>query len=202
MLKKCKVVMLPTNEKANSLKGYLDLDLLFKFQKEYKTISAEKNITGHFHLYFLSDDKIEKGDWLYNHYSSKAVKFSGEPNHFLLDKNCKKIIATTDTSLFTHQRETPSLPERVFYLPQPSQQFIEKYIEEYNKDNIFTDVMIEYENNNLKINPKDNTITIKRIKDNWNKEEVIEICKKVERFINENKSTYTEIPNWWLEENI
>ena len=42
----------------------------------------------------------------------------------------REVLATTDTSLYIHQKETISLPERVFYLPQPSQQFIQKYIEE------------------------------------------------------------------------
>ena len=90
----------------------------------------------------------------------------------------REVLATTDESL---------------NLPQPSQQFIQKYIEEYNRGNIITDVLVEYElisneeyflntinpdenvpyfDENLKINSKDNTITIKKVKDNWNREEV------------------------------
>ena len=75
-------------------------------------------------------------------------------------------------------------------LPQPSQQFIEKYIESYNKGEIITDVLVEYDEvydinhytenfnyntislkeekinfrYNLKVNPKDNTITINLVK--------------------------------------
>ena len=30
----------------------------------------------------------------------------------------------------------------------------------------------------LKVNPKDNTITIKKVKESWNREEAIELCKK------------------------
>jgi ketol-acid reductoisomerase len=107
-------------------------------------------------------------------------------------------------------------------LPQPSQQFIEKYIECYNKGKVITDVLVEqgidkitmactcaeneetfdcvysytdaelnsccqkrfpngeYWNKTfkLKVNPKDNTITIKKLKDSWNREEVINILYK------------------------
>ena len=78
----------------------------------------------------------------------------------------REVLATTDDSL---------------RLPQPSQQFIQKYIEEYNRGNIITDVLVEYElisneeyflntinpdddvpyfDENLKINPKDNSLNI------------------------------------------
>ena len=105
----------------------------------------------------------------------------------------REVLATTDTSLYIHQKETISLPERVFFLPQPSEQFIQKYIEEYNRGNIITDVLVEYElisneeyflntinpdenvpyfDEDLKINPKYNTISIKKVKDSYTKEEV------------------------------
>ena len=82
----------------------------------------------------------------------------------------EKIIATTDISLV-----------KEYNLPQPSQQFIQKYIEEYNRGNIITDVLVEYElisneeyflntinpdddvpyfDENLKINPKNNSLNI------------------------------------------
>ena len=105
----------------------------------------------------------------------------------------REVLATTDTSLYIHQKETISLPERVFYLPQPSQQFIQKYIEEYNKGNIITNVLVEYEyllNDMgvipywcLKINPKDNTITIRKVKENYTKEELAQILEKFISFI-------------------
>jgi hypothetical protein len=62
------------------------------------------------------------------------------------------------------------------YISRPSQQFIE-YIEAYNKGEIITDVLVEYHSiintrnteryqvQTLKMNPRDNTITIKKLKD-------------------------------------
>lgn len=64
----------------------------------------------------------------------------------------KKIIATTDESLYF--KDTNKNPKQYMgsyismslgeNLPQPSQQFIQKYIGEYNKGNIITDVLVEY----------------------------------------------------------
>ena len=99
----------------------------------------------------------------------------------------REVLATTDTSLMIEGK----LWKTTTNSPQPSQQFIEKYIESYNKVEVITDVLVEYElhiehngriNNEtkmyetLKINP-DNTINIKLSKDSWNKEEVIKLCK-------------------------
>lgn len=104
-------------------------------------------------------------------------------------------------------------------IPHPSQSFIEKFVEEYNKGNVITEVMVEYEysyrkNDDgedigfpvheplvLKINPKDNTITIRKIKDSWSREEVIELLhKRMEYTFGEDydKSTTDK----WIEENL
>ena len=86
----------------------------------------------------------------------------------------EKIIATTDISLV-----------KEYNLPEPSQSFIQKYIEEYNRGNIITDVLVEYgiiyegrsydlyNPDKLKVNLKNNTITIKKVKDSWNREEIL-----------------------------
>ena len=55
MFKKCKVVMLPTNEKANAL-WWSGHKLYVKGPED--SSRGELN-----HLYFLSDDEIKEGDW-------------------------------------------------------------------------------------------------------------------------------------------
>jgi hypothetical protein len=97
-------------------------------------------------------------------------------------------------------------------LPQPSQQFIEKYIECYNKDEIITDVLVEYNSSNdsldyggvyipssLKINPKDNTITIKKLKESWTREEVVILLNKLNHTLNIGSDLTLE---QWIEENL
>ena len=76
--------------------------------------------------------------------------------------------------------------ECVCIYPHPSPDFVKKWVDEANEDNIITDVLIEYEyllNDNtvipywkLKVNPKDNTITIRKVKENFTKNEVISLC--------------------------
>ena len=210
--KREQVVMLPTNNTVNALKGYSDKSLLFKYSPEYKSIPAEIKFVSYFHLYIISDDEIKKGDWKY----CTNKKMFGQDLATTI--HTKKIIATTDRSL---QINTFYKVTGVFDggLPQPSQQFIEKYIEEYNKGNIITDVLVEYETlkttannkhfgeghiysitNKLKINPKDNTITIKKLKDSWNREEVSNLIKL---FANNYQYASNDIGyNKWIEENL
>ena len=149
----------------------------------------------------------------------------------------REVLATTDTSLlidtYINQGDTvkgdliikrnsdytTGLKGRI-NLPQPSQQFIQKFVEEYNKGNIITDVLVEYElisneeyfgntvnpdddvpyfDERLKINPKDNTITIKKVKDSYTKEEVENLIYTAMK-----DRCYTTIAEWkkWIEENL
>ena len=218
--KRAKVVMLPTNKpsKLGDLATYQGKSLA-KVIKEGVNL---KNTTVQFwNLYIISDDEIKEGDYYIIDDIPELLKNNGLK---FIDDYCKKVIATTDTSLYTHQKETVSLPERVFYLPQPSQQFIQKYIEEYNKGNVITDVLVEYESdfnscfctkdicngNNcpkkLKINPKDNTITIKKVKDSYTREEVVKLlvdcCGEVSCEDGKLLGKSPEELYKWIEENL
>ena len=254
--KKGKVVMLPTNERVVNTKEYqllLSNSLFWTSKIEIErydegwfflknssnpnscaiTIPNVENFK-HQHLYIISDDKIKEGDWCINTGGNIKDSFPFRVTKEVMNnKFIKKIIATTDTSLYIHQKETFYLPERVFYLPQPSQQFIQKFVEEYNKGREIKEVLVEYEDiiynpekdreyqsndriniedcdkqTRLKINPKDNTITIKIVKDNWNREEVIELCKQA--FIDgtyaggfgPNEKTIDSETEKWIEENL
>lgn len=187
------------------------------------------------HLYIISDDEIKEGDWCLidgNKIGKRTNKqtypdctdgeshlcyyyiINGEERSYHVS-HCKKIITTTDTSLKPSCTCTESAAiycgsKCQISLPQPSQQFIEKYIEEYNKGKKITDVMVEYENIialdghtvigiELKINPKDNTITIKKVKDSWNREEVVELLNKLNNTLNIGSDLTLE---QWIRENL
>ena len=103
----------------------------------------------------------------------------------------------------------------MYFLPKPSQSFIEKYIEKYNKGEQITDVLVEYwahteEHPQLKINPKDNTITIKPVKDSWNREEVVQLASNAFRAGHARGfSGYPMTENWtkqtlddWIKQNL
>lgn len=221
--KKCQVVMLSTNEKANiyyltaKSKEFKDL----RYSKEKMPIILDSE---NFHIYILSDDEIKEGDWFinFNNIPTKFSETNGGTSKYIKD-NCLKIIATTDESLLFKLGGLYPVS-----LPQPSQSFIEKYVESYNKGMIITNVMIEYEEydngyliqsmeayetalincrdieQRLKINPKDNTITIKRVKNSWNKEEVRDLLDNLWDYVmdnNHNKSNSKEY-NKWIEQNL
>ncbi len=198
--KRAKVIMLETNQQSSMFSIDNILYKYYKAQQNVENINVKNQ-----HLYIISDDEIKEGDWFIditlNNYGElyQSVGCSnnkGYENWIKSTKNiikepktqCKKIIATTNTSLFPklHIGEIvdKSYPKEFYnILPQPSQQFIEKYIESYNKSEIITDVLVEYEylldDNTVvpywkfKVNPKNNTITIKKVKDSYTKEEVL-----------------------------
>ena len=212
--KKVKGVMLPTNEpsKIGNLATYQKRSLAKVIKEGINPIGSTVQF---WNLYIISDDEIkENNTHFYNPHSGQLHISENHTDYIAINKNgCKKVIATTDTSLD---------------LPQPSQQFIQKYIEEYNRGNIITDILVEYElisneeyfgntinpdddvpyfDERLKINSKDNTITIKKVKDSYSREEVIEFGNKVREYC---KNTYKEDSlhkvffEWdkWIEENL
>ena len=82
-----------------------------------------------FHLYFVDDSEINEGDWYYWPVTRSVLRFKmteierkGDNPH--PSKDCKKVIATTDSSLeVTNDKDSVLLNN----LPQPSQSFIEEY---------------------------------------------------------------------------
>ena len=190
-----KVTILPANEvkgdfsKERIYPCLLKYSWMFDEEETGKLIYSDSNIrtpTQLQHLYIISDDEIKEGDWFIDLKDNTIWQNKAKENmRKSIFPECKKIISTTDSSLSQTSRAE---------IPQPSDSFIKKYIEEYNKGNIITDVLVEYncgdshcslfgcqkylgcKNESIqtvKINPKDNTITIKKVKDSWNREEIL-----------------------------
>lgn len=206
------IVMLSTNKASNLMLCGNDLLCCPTTQDNYNFVRTHGNVKEQ-HLYILSDDEIEEGDWFIN----LANNTINQATDWIYVSTCKKIIATTDTSLILHDNSknnkcfgTQLSGKCSHVLPLIPTSFIQYFIEQYNKGNIITHVNIEYEeytNNtltgldidsmiyNLKIN-SDNTINIKTIKDSYSRDEVIKIVKK---FFNE-----ALIPGQdkWIEQNL
>lgn len=187
--------MLPTDEKAIIHLYLYRLSLRDKPLTTYQ-MNGNSQISYAQHLYILSDEEIKEGDWRLVNVSIVKDKEEWIVTNKSGFKDIQyKIIATTDTSLWEHDDTVP-YPKTRPALPQPSSQFIQKFIEEYNAGRPITKVMVEYENvqiypqsgrdfqgneiyeDRLKINLKDNTITIRKVKDTWNREEIISLIKK------------------------
>lgn len=203
MWKKCKIVMLPTNEKAKmgdlalSKTGVLNIVKNTDWLNLYQPIKQE--------LYFLSNEKIKEGDWYYNTVRKEVMlcesKIEEESNK-LFPQYAKKVIATTNNSL--------NLP----FIPQS---FIIKYIEEYNKGNKIQWVMVDYEeytettykygiDSSMYIcTPKvdeNNYITITKVKDSWNREEVIKLIKEYHASFATYPTMNLGLRDKWIEDNL
>ena len=195
------------------------------FLEDNKGIVKTKNKNGH--LYVLSDDEIKEGDWCYDLKNNCTLQAKSSYEGMRI----KKIIATTALlKIEINGNRGNLLPDVSFdiNLPQPSQQFIQKYIEEYNKGREIKEVLVEYElisneeyflntinpdddvpyfDENLKINPKYNTITIKIVKDCYTREEVIEFGNKVKEYCKDGwklDSLHRVFFEWdkWVEETL
>jgi len=219
------VVMLPTKKAENCL--ILLSILKLEYHKQYFTKEYLQHIYAKaFHLYFLSQGEIKEGDWvLWSHGNSlqqvkelnvhnNTVEFKDERYSGYLS-SCKKIIATTDSSL-THEIFIEGMPAQV-PLPKPTQSFLEVFVKEYNKGNQIEKVMVEYENDYEQVVPmgalcgqklkikKDNTITIREVKSSWSREEVIELFNKLEqersRYYPEDARDIVPLDSW-IEQNL
>lgn len=186
MKKSAQVVMLPTNEKANIWLDNFGTGL-------YNCPTGATGVI-YQHLYILSDEKIKEGDWVYDVCDGIVkVEHEYQLSYIMVFKiDCKKIIATTDRSLEVVSKGINPVYEK---LPQPSTSFLEKFVEEYNKGNVITEVLVEYNepiteipkpykpysevehlDSTLKVS-KDNTININMPKDSWSREEMLNLLE-------------------------
>ncbi len=199
-----KVVMLPTEKES---------DIGLYNGKLYNSSSGSKTDDWINHnIHFLSNEEIKVG------YTGKAVATVKDDTriHYLVDVlvtekgqcycsgdkkfsfeyySIRAVIATTDNNLIvidkiSNGKESGRLIETL--LPQPSESFVEKFVEKYNFNEQITGALVQYydyieededwDDNigaiphdihicKLKIDPKNNTITTKPVKNSWNKEE-------------------------------
>lgn len=211
MYRNCQIIMLSTNEKAVGLGAR---NWYFPNTKKLVINSLESN------LYILSDDKIKEGDYYFDSNYRLIMKASKISTN-TINNTYKKVIVTTDSSLSLDSTGFVTFnlnTNKTSLLPQIPQQFIEHYINEYNKDNQIENVMVDYEEerystfsgqnnsesskdvwtNKLKIN-SDNTINIKPLKESWNREEVISLIDKFDtKFADCSKEQFDK----WIEDNL
>ena len=202
--KKTQVVMLPTNEASYLCKvteesfNFHKDSLVLTYDGHMALCGKAINQQ----LYFLSDEEIKKGDWMLNlamiqRDEIEIPSISDGRDVFNSKNGWFKIIASTDENLIigtiSQMQKERKRVETKIYLPQPSSSFIKKFYEKYNLKNQIKEVMVEYvkmyrdmtgeheammltgrEYDKLKINPKDNTITIKSVVNSYSEKELFE----------------------------
>ena len=219
--------MFPTKSKSN-----IQLQMNGKLHLENGSSIC---LNSYQHIYITYNEEIKEGDWFLTNQNGhwelqkcqkicddgiimsfeEEIAMYQENTYFVFKpKSCKKIIATTDTSLKTHHFNKGVFKDLEYSLPQLSQEFIEAYVKAYNEGHPITEVEVEYvkipnsvfisEIDAPYIQPKvnsNNTININFIKDSWNKEEVKQLCKLAFKYHCDNSRT-TSLPDKWFEENI
>jgi len=144
MYKKHKIVMLPSNDKQTE-NGICLGSTGFSKNKLYVYQHNDHWDMVQQHLYILSYDNINEGDW-YLHKQSGILRTS---NSNAIPIDAKKIIATTNKSLLT-EIDCPDCIEgcEVFHaicLPSIPEYFIKHFIEQYNTGNVIQEVEVLYE---------------------------------------------------------
>ena len=234
--RKCDVVMLATKNKSSIRKTNTT-------EKLYEdTVKFHYGDYLNQHLYILSSEEIKEGDWFYDSALNKIsqatkkddINWFNELNPEGI-KVCKKIIATTNNNISLNlgkeYHESPvqggQLYTRLKPYPQPSPQFIAKFIESYNKGIPIVEILVEYEEfvsipiehlltgSDVEIEcrkhpvlmpkvDKNNTITISKVKESWSREEVKNLIREYANqwcsLFNEQEKE-REIENW-VEQNL
>jgi hypothetical protein len=204
--------MLPTNEKA--INDSIIIGTFHRIRLNDGKFHS-KTVKG-YHLYILSDDEIKEGDWClcdvnpnvlrqaYYPKNSKNLCYGMASVNYIIDaKTSHKVIATTDKSLEVITENVDGLGNDLHQpLPQPSQSFVEKYIEQYNKANVIEEVLVTYTiqsdvplavgevYSNKPMVSKDNTITIKKIKDSFTREELAFHIREAAYLVGEELENY------------
>ena len=223
MWKEHELVLLPTDKAENALiKSISALNLHGLDKLHYSNQYLTQEYLSHinckpYHLYILSNDKINDDDWSYD----RMMKSIGQRNNVY----SSKIIATTDKLVIKNMQDSNGVREIDFDLlvSKIPESFINTFVTEYNRDNVFTEVEIEYEKYalccskhvsstycaeqckeytehvKLKIN-LDNTINIKPYKYNYTKEEVELLIMKYA--LDEHGVVISPSLSKWIKENL
>lgn len=127
MFKKCKIVVLTTNDKVKLFRDNSKNELFYSNLTPQTGNSINSCVDG-LHLYILSDDEMNQGDPIIEDINETLILQYHSPHS--MNENIYrlgKIIASTNTSL---------------NLPKPSNAFLKKYCQLGGLNNI----MVEYEN--------------------------------------------------------
>ena len=154
------LVMLPTENKVNALRGYADRSLLFRYQENYQILESEGNLTCYYYLYLISDEEIREGDKYYDSHNNLILTASESSDHNTY--GYKKVIACLNPSLNLPQFPSSFLEEYVKRYSSKQPMEVELEYEEYDHDEEWSEIGGAYETSKkrVKLNP-DNTISIR-----------------------------------------
>ena len=207
--KECDVVMLETTKTNNLNDIVLNPEKTRLATLNPLTIDSKQPCTNQ-HLYILSNDEIKEGESCYDEIEKRII-INQYKNQ--VSKQRFKVIATTDSSLQFAIDKSP-YPMEIHLLPQIPQQFIEYFISEYNKNNVISKVLIKVnimnkgydkigdypyqECTKLKLNQNNEISILTEQKQNYSREEVIELLYKHTEDMFKSKMDLES----WIKENL
>lgn len=223
--KECGVVMLETNNPYKVKQLIIWHDGILKNAPWSDSEGEFLRIHKPQHIYITSDDEVKEGDWMINTNGDTILNYeSKNEGDNTWREYWKKIIATTDTSLnekecskcFGYGNDQSGYCHKChgtgngLILSQPSDKFIQAYIDAYNKgekiDKVLVEMDYEYYSGGTTFftKLKDNDIIIKKTKDSWTKDELLSTLSLEslrEKFHSQsgmfiNKQTSHEIIRW------
>jgi len=207
MKKRAKVHLLPT-DKESHITFDKESSSCYSYGLHYldnASGSSNRTKTERQHLYITTDDEIKEDDWCLFFWDGmkdgELGQVGSEPQQYLpseghtLNRNLRKIIATTDTKLHsTRLKACPINPEdnmvSVGGVSKPSKEFIEEYCKVGGIDEVDVEYGLFHDGNfkhgfethafksirKPRVN-SNNEIIIHPIKDSWTREEVLKIIK-------------------------
>lgn len=122
--KECRLVFFNTEESAK----FKELSVTPHDKLELSNFKGRNTYNDRIELYILSEESIQPNDWHEEFYSPHRI-LQNTTKEILDSRFGNKVIASTDPSLG---------------LPQPSEKFIQVYIDAYNKDKKIAKVLVEY----------------------------------------------------------
>jgi hypothetical protein len=207
--KQLKLVLLPTENKTNALLGWKDRSKLFvrPYTQEYSDEDLDRYESAYFHLYAMSDEIPKKGDW----FLLNEIPCIMDDTVISPESYRKIIVSTCNLSRIEHD-DTISYPKgRQIFVPTFTNDFINTYIEMYNKNEIIERVEVNYELIEdvskpytdkgqpaieiLEVNP-DNTVDVSLIEDKNNRlEELVDLLEKagIRKFTCVNNFGYSQV---------
>lgn len=170
----------------------------FVFMDLYIIVDHEPILKGDYYLDRFMDrqePKFATEDIGLNSFASKIIATTDMLYTKIIDgypKYNDLVISKLDNKIFKWKTDfllNDNTVSKIKILPQPSQSFVEKFVMKYNDGNPINEILIEYEDtvafdghtvtgSELKVNPKDNTITIKQFKTSWSSTEVESLIRK------------------------
>ena len=225
--RKCKVAMLPPtnlNQKPTLLYNPSTKTLETpKHEHDYPATEYIKAGYEVYELYFYNDDKIKVTDWTldekitYKHGCITSIDNQIELERYAENSkfNVKKIIASTDNLIIVEELAPPCEENDYFgeyltiHTPKPTKSFVEKFIKQFNKRDKITEVMVDFydicetyaklNGQKLKLSDKDNTITIHKVKESWDKGEVEALITKA---ILDYSTGYSKPASEWIKKHL